>query len=196
MYFNTHPQKMQLFFSIFFRILVRLKLDADSWEKSGKNHENEKGAGRFGYETDRPGHGGPGAVAGAGGASRRVARSAGGGAGAGGYARHGGASAGQDGRAGPGQAPGDLYHPDPGGGGDKGGRGLSPGSGGGGRRAGGAAGAGGPGPGPGAGGRAGPSPPMPSVPGSTTAPWSPAIWWAGCRSSSAICARWPLWRRR
>ena len=52
MYFNTRPQKMQLFFSIFFRILDRLKLDADSWEKSGKNHENEKGAGRFGYETD------------------------------------------------------------------------------------------------------------------------------------------------
>ena len=39
MYFNTRPQKMQLFFLIFFRILDRLKLDADSWEKSGKNHE-------------------------------------------------------------------------------------------------------------------------------------------------------------
>ena len=51
----------------------------------------------------------PGAVAGAGGTDRPIARGAGRGAKAGGYARHGGASAGQDGRAGPGQAPGDLF---------------------------------------------------------------------------------------
>ena len=38
--------------------------------------------------------------------------------------------------------------------------------------------------------------PMPWAPRSTRTFWSPGIWCVRCRSTSALCGRLPLWRRR